>query len=247
MGEKNSEEAKMTFLEHLGEFRRRAIFSLLAIVICTGICYGFREFIFRWLKKPLGNTYTLHFFTPHEGIMVYLKVSFFAGLFLASPIVFYQAWAFVLPALKIKEKKIALRGFFTSILLFITGVLLAYFYLLPFGIKFLLRYATGMTPILSATKYFSFLLIFLLTFGVIFQLPLIMLFLTTTGIISPVFFRKRRREVILGCMIAAAIITPSTDILNMLIVAIPLILLYEIGIICSAVANLRRQKKWEVE
>ncbi|MFH1612343.1 MAG: twin-arginine translocase subunit TatC [bacterium] len=231
----------LTFLDHLGELRKRILNSLIAVFIASIICYLFKKEIFVFLKNPLGKDFTLYYFTPYEGVFVYLKVVFFASIFLAFPFVLYQIWMFILPALKLKERKIAIQGFFVSMFLFFIGVFLAYFYLLPFGIKFLLNFSNDMTPLLSASKYFSFILIFLLTFGIIFQMPLIMLFLTKVGIVKIEFLKKKRKEVILGCAIVSAVITPSADVINMLIVMIPLVILYEIGIICSIVANFKRK------
>lgn len=241
---KKTEEKKMSFLEHLQELRSRSIFSILTLLVTCTLCYFFKDFLFNILKKPLPSEHkSLYFFTVMEGMLTTIKISFFAGLFIASPIILYQIWAFVSPALKIKEKKAIIPLVIFSTGLFFIGIIVSYYFVLPTGIKFLIFFTPAeIKPMLSLSKYISFILYFSLAFGLVFQLPLIIFFLTKINIVTPQFLKTKRKEMIILALVFAAIITPTIDPINQLLITFPLIFLYEIGILTSTIAYKKKEK-----
>ncbi|MBU2591367.1 MAG: twin-arginine translocase subunit TatC [Nitrospinae bacterium] len=224
------DDKEITVVEHLEELRRRLIICVVSVILGAGLCYLVVKRIADLLARPVGN---LVFLSPTEAFVTYLKLSLISGVFLASPIVLYQLWRFVSVALKGDEKKSLLIFAPFSFILFVGGVVFAYFFILPLGMDFMLGFATDtLRPMISFSSYVSFAGMFLLAFGVVFQLPLVMMFLTKIGIISPKFLRKKRRYAILIIFIVSAILTPP-DVITQALMAGPLVVLYEISIILS--------------
>ncbi|RLB06669.1 MAG: twin-arginine translocase subunit TatC, partial [Deltaproteobacteria bacterium] len=207
------EEKKQTFIEHLEELRKRLIISLIAVGIGFGICYIFSKEIFWLLMIPLQKTLppgaSMIFTSLPEAFFTYLKVSLLAGIFLASPVVLYQLWLFVAPALYSHEKRYVIPFVIISTFLFIGGAAFGYFIVFPFGFKFFLGFATDfIRPAPKLKEYLSFCSMLLLTFGLIFELPLFILFLTKLGVVDHRMLSRNRRYVILGIFAVAAILTP---------------------------------------
>lgn len=221
---------QLTLVEHLAEFRRRLIICFVSIFLCSLLCYTVIKRILDLLVKPVGK---LVFIAPQEAFVTYLELSLIAGIFLALPMILYQVWCFISVGLRQNEKKyILLYGPF-SLILFFGGASFAYFIILPLGIKFLLGFATDtLQPMISISRYVSFAGMLLLAFGVVFELPVVIMFLTKIKLVSPKLLREKRKYALLLIFIVAAILTPP-DVVTQLLMAGPLIILYEISILLS--------------
>lgn len=220
----------LALTQHLKELRTRIIKSIFFTIFFSLVVYHYKHYILPFLTKPVGK---LIFIAPQEAFITQIKIALFGGLFLASPFVLYQIWRFISVALKPKEKRYALIFGIISFLFFILGSIFGFFVIIPIGIKFLLGFATDLvTPNITISRYISFVGGLTLIFGIIFELPLILMFLTKVGIVTPEFLSKKRRESTVLIIIAAAIFTPP-DIITQVLMAIPLILLYELGIFFS--------------
>jgi len=238
-------EDKMPLTSHLEELRKRLIRSMIAIGVAFLGCYAFVEDIFRIIAHPLisvlpANGYMVYTGLP-EAFFTYIKVAFYAGLFIASPFVLYQIWKFISPGLFPKEKKFVAPFVITSTLLFIGGVCFGYFLVLPPAYKFFLDFSTDyLKPMLSIREYISLTLKLLLAFGIIFEIPVFLFFMTKIGLVTPRKLAKMRRYAIVVCFIVAAIITPTPDAFTQTMMAIPMIILYEVGIIVSKLATRKK-------
>lgn len=221
----------MPFTQHLEELRKRLIIIFISIGFGFILTYFLSHKIILILKIPLGQD--LIFISPTEAFFVNLKVALFASLFLTIPITLYQLWKFVSPGLLEKEKKHTLPFVVFSTIMFVIGGMFAYYLILPFGIKFLLAYGTnGIKPMLSLGNYISFTTKLILAFGIVFELPLVLLFLTKIGIVTPKFLTRNRKYAILLIFIIAALLTPP-DVFTQILMALPLIVLYEVSILLS--------------
>jgi len=252
-------EAKMPFFGHLEELRKRIIFSLLAIGIGFVFCFNFSESILAFLLEPLDRhlvfirrypflTFSSHsdvppliFLSPAEAFWMHMKLAFFASIFLVLPFLFYQIWKFIAPGLLPKEKRYLVPFVALSTVLFVVGSSFCLFVVLPFALQFLLTYKTQhLRPMLSIGNYMDFTIKFLLAFGLIFELPLAMVLATRLGFLTPEFLARNRKYAIFVNFILAAILTPTPDVFNQSLMAVPLCILYEIGIFAS---RLMRKKK----
>jgi sec-independent protein translocase protein TatC len=229
---------EMTFTEHLEELRVRLTRCLVAVFIGFLACYGFAEQLFLLLMDPLTQQLapsggSLIYTGLPEAFFTHVKVAAIAGLFLVSPYVFYQLWMFIAPGLYEGERKWMIPIAVASAVCFVVGALFGYYIVFPFGFQFFLGYATEfIKPMPSVKEYFSFATSMLFAFGFIFELPLFMLFLSALGIVTYKTLRKYRKYAILGNFVVAAILTPP-DVVSQLLMAGPLCLLYEIGILVS--------------
>ncbi len=239
-------EKKMPFLDHLEELRWTILKSLIAVVIGAIGSYIFSKQIVEFLRRPGPEGLKLIFLGPTEGFMIYIKVSIFAGLILALPFVFYQFWKFIVPGLLEKEKKIVPPIVLFTTFCFLTGAAFAYFVIIPFGLKFLLSFQTDfLEATITIGKYLGFVVTLILIFGVVFELPVLAYFLTKIGILTPEFLSSKRRYGIVIIFIMAAVLTPP-DIFTQLMLAVPLIILYEISIWISRLVK-RKEKQTEAE
>lgn len=229
----------MPFLEHLGELRRRILWSLLAVLICFLPSYAFSSQIFEFLMHPiitnLPKGSTLIFTRPAEGFTTYLKVSFFAGFFFAIPFILYQAWRFVAPGLYKHEKQIVIPFIFFGTLFFAFGASFCYFVAAPPAFKFLLNeysseYVKAFPTIREALSFFMGLL---LGFGLIFEFPLVIFVLSRLGVVTSAWLRRQRKYAILISAVAAAVLTPTTDALSMMMMFLPILVFYELGILVA--------------
>jgi len=223
-------DKRLSFLEHVEELRKRILHSLFFIALMSFGAYFLADKILPFLVRPVGR---LVFISPQEAFLAHIKVSIFCGVMISVPFLLYQVWAFVYHALDKNEVKVIVTLGPLSLFFFIFGVIFGYFVIVPIGIKFLLGFATNyLTPMISVNNYISFVSMLTLVFGVIFELPIIVVFLTRLGIVTPFLLSTKRRYAILFIFIVAALITPP-DIVTQCLMAIPLIVLYEIGIIFS--------------
>jgi len=223
-------EKKMTIIEHLEEFRRRVIISFLSVLIAAGGCYFYAFKILRILTRPAGKI-TLVYLSPIEPFIVRFKIALWSGFVLAFPMILYQVLAFVTPALKKREKRVILPVIFSLIGLFVFGVVFGYRFIMPVGIKWLFQQAGGVIqPNLTASMYVSFASLFLLAFGVSFETPVVILVLVKLGVISPQSLRSNWRFAYLIIITVAAIITPDWSPITMAIMALPMLILYEVSV-----------------
>jgi len=228
-------EDQIPFTAHLEELRKRLIVCFVAVGVGFVAAYGFKEKLFQILTRPLisvMNTRDNLIFTGlPEAFFTYLKVAFLAGLMLAAPVIIYQFWMFVAPGLYDKEKRHLIPIVFLSSVFFIGGALFGYFLVFPFGFKFFLGFATDtIRPLPSMKEYLAFSAKLLLAFGLVFELPLVITFLAKLGIVSVDFLKKNRKYALLLFFVFAAILTPP-DVVTQIMMALPLMVLYEISII----------------
>jgi len=235
-------DKKAPFATYLQEVRKRLILSFIAVGTGFLICYYFSDSIFEILTAPLINNIqnihvesTLIFRTVAEAFFTYMKVGFVAGLMLASPFILYQIWGLVVSRLDQDKRRYVLLFVLGGSLFFVLGILFGYFVALPFGCKFLLRYASNtIKPMPDMNEYLSFSVKFLLTFGLVFEFPILLLILARIGIINAKMLAQKRRYAILLIFVFAFIISPP-DLISQVLMALPLMGLYEVGILLCRV------------
>ena len=247
-----SGEKEMSFLEHLEELRWRLVRSIVAVLAGSVIAFIFKEQILEFLIYPFNEAASmvaedagngivasntkLIYLAPTEAFMVYIKLAVFAGLFIASPYVFYQLWKFIAPGLLEQEKRYVPYFVFFSTFFFMAGAFFCYFVVIKYGLHFLLSFQTEtLEANFAIREYLKFVTLMILTFGIVFEMPILSWFLTRVGILTPKFIREKRRFGIVGIFIVAAILTPP-DPFSQIALAIPLIALYEISIWVSRAA-----------
>jgi sec-independent protein translocase protein TatC len=228
---------EMPILEHLEELRWRIIKVIAAMCIAAVACYFFTDTLFRWIRWPLdmatppNQKINLNYLRLGDSFSIRIKLAMIAAIFITIPISLYQFWRFVTPGLYQHDKKAILPLVFWSSLLFLIGAAMCFFWVMPITIKFLIGIAPeNVTPVLTANEYISFIMWTTVSFGIVFQLPLIALFLGKLGIINWRMLSKGRRYAIVIIAFVAAVVTPSTDALSMILLATPLYMLYEVSI-----------------
>lgn len=229
-------QGEMSFLEHLEEFRWRILYLLIGVVIGTIVAWIFIDFLIDQVllipaKKAQINLQNLR---PFGQLFLYFQVAMIGGVIISIPNVFYQIWKFVAPALKENEKKYVTGIVFFSSICFLSGIIFAYFIMLPLTLAFAGQFGTtAIENNFAIDEYFSIIISVMLAAGVIFELPMLSFFLSKLGILTPSFMKKYRRHSIVAILIVAAVLTPGTDPLAQILLAIPLVLLYEISIFVS--------------
>ena len=228
------EEDKIPFTDHLEELRERLIKSFIAVSVGFAVCYGFKEKLFEIITRPLVSVMDkgdqLIFTGLPEAFFTYLKVAFLAGLILAGPVIIYQFWMFVAPGLYKNERRVMVPIVVLSTLFFIGGALFGYFIVFPWGFQFFLSFASETIKALPSMKeYLSFATKLLLAFGLVFELPIVITFLARLGLVTVPFLRANRKYAVLLFFVGAAMITPP-DVVTQIMMAFPLMLLYEISI-----------------
>jgi len=230
-----NEDDKIPFTAHLEELRTRLIRSFIAVGIGFAVCYGFKEKLFEILMSPLvsvmkGETKMIFTGLP-EAFFTYLKVSFLCGLMLASPILIFEFWMFVSPGLYKKERLILVPIIFLSVVFFLGGSLFGYFIVFPYGFEFFLGFANeNIQAFPSMREYLGFASKMLIAFGLVFELPLVLTSMARLGIVSVDFLKKNRKYAVLMFFTGSAILTPP-DVVTQVMMACPLMLLYEVSII----------------
>lgn len=221
------DDGSMSLIAHLTELRARLIKSLLAVAVGSGVGYYFIDDIMHYLTLPAGK---LYYMQPSEAFFTYIKVAVVAGFLLALPVVFYQVWRFFLPALTRRERMTLGIVVPVSVLLFFAGIAFAFFLVLPAGIRFFMGFGNAeLEALFSVDRYFDFTLSFVLPFGFVFELPLIITILGKLGILTSKFLGRYQRIVIFLSFVLGAIITPTPDIFTQSMIALPMIVLYEVG------------------
>ncbi|ACB84809.1 twin-arginine translocase subunit TatC [Natranaerobius thermophilus] len=230
---------KMSFTDHLGELRQRLIWIVLAFLIATGIAFYFSETLLDIITVPADN---LHYISPAEAFLSQLKLAIIAGLVFSLPVTLYQLIAFVLPALEPGEKKYLFIFLPLALILFVLGVLFAYFVILPLAYRFFINFAReDLLPMITVRSYVSFALGLLLPFGLVFQLPLIVTILSNLELITPEFLRTNRKIAVLITFVIGSFLTPP-DLISQGLLAGPLIILYESSIMVSKFIYRRKNK-----
>jgi sec-independent protein translocase protein TatC len=232
-----SVEDRMPFMEHLGELRVRIMRALYGLLAGTVIALPFSERIVDWLARPVTRLgYELVFTAPAEAFWVQMKVGLIAGVFIAAPVILWQVWAFIAPGLHRHEKKYAVPFVLIGSVMFLAGGAFSLFVVTPYALTFLLGYARpGLKPMITIQNHIDFLLKFTLAFGAVFELPLALTLLARMGVVNARMLAKNRKYAILGAFVAGAILTPTPDAFNQALMAGPLIILYEVGIVCARV------------
>ncbi len=256
---------RMAFSKHLGELRRRL--TVIVVVVLAGflVSFNFSEYLFLVLKLPMnsdvvystvapfiavvpkaGKIHDLVFLAPAEAFWVHMKISLIASIVITSPVSFGQLWGFISPGLHKKEKRLATPFVLVTSGLFILGTLFCFVVVLPFAMKFLLGFKIGtLVPMISVEKYMDFTLKFIIAFGIVFELPVVLVFLTRSGLVSVETLSKNRKYSVLFAFVAAALLTPTPDAFNQTLMAVPIIILYEAGLIASRIFASRRRKAME--
>jgi sec-independent protein translocase protein TatC len=241
-----SNEKNMSLVDHLEDLRRLLVVSLVSILITSlGIYFAFKDQLMDFLLAPMARRgIEIVFLAPTEAFITQIKASFFVGFLVALPIILWQIWSFIMPALHYHERRPVVAIVPASFLLFLAGVSFAYYMVFPLAIIFLIGVAgEGISPMISLSKYVSFLITFCLPFGLVFQLPLVILLLTKLGIVTPAFLAEKRKYALLVIAVLSATLTPP-DVFSMMLMAGPMVLLYEISII---LARIFTRKKVEAE
>ena len=236
----------MSFFDHLEELRRRLLHSLIAVGVSFAICYYFQDQlygVFSNLIFKAGGTLNAASITSPFTIL--LKVAFLASLFLSAPFILAQVWLFISPGLYKRERRYALPFIFFASALFATGGLFGYFIALPFGLKFLLELgkAHNMTVFLTVDDAFDLVFYLELGLGIIFEIPALIFLLSRLGLVSGPFLLRNSKYALLICFVVAAVITPTGDIPNMMIIGLPMIGLYMLGIVIAYVFGKKRKKE----
>lgn len=245
--------AEMPFLDHLEELRWRILWSLLALIACAGISFWIvlRFDVIGILMRPVMpylENGKLHFLSVTAPFFITVKLALALGIVLALPIVIYQLWAFLSPALMPRERRAIIPAFYLGTLLFTAGASLAYFLALPFTIRFMLGFQTqALEPILTAPEYFSFVTKLLLAFGFIFEMPVVAMVLAALGVVTSSWLKSKRRYAFVVMVIAASMITPGDAITITLFLIGPLMLLYELSIGLARMVERGRERALRAE
>jgi sec-independent protein translocase protein TatC len=241
--------AEMPFLDHLEELRWRIIYSLAAALVCIGIGFWIAlQFDIVGLPAkpilPLIPEHKLVYTHPSEGFTVILNAAMTMGFVFASPVILYQLWAFLAPAFLQHEKRVAMGVLFSGLILFVAGAALAWFLVIPLALPWLFQFSgPSMVPLITAEEYFSFVFAMVLTFGVSFELPIVVLGLAALGIVTPQFLNKYRRHAIVLIVIVGAFLTPGDLVYTTIALAIPLYMLYELSVVASYVIFRRKARR----
>ncbi|GJG88402.1 Sec-independent protein translocase protein TatC [Gemmatimonadetes bacterium T265] len=240
---------EMPFLEHLEELRWRLVWSLGALGAGFLVAFAVvsKVDIIRMLERPVLpylHGHKLVYTHPGDPFTIVLNAALVLGVLIASPIIAYQVWAFISPALHRHEKRVVVPVMVGAAALFAAGVSLAFFAVLPFTLGFLLNFQTAsLDPMLTASEYFGFAINLALAFGVVFELPILILALTALGLVTPATLKKFRRHALVLCVIGAAFVTPGADPTSLFALSVPLYLLYEVSILLSIVVFRRRERR----
>lgn len=236
----------MSLLEHLEELRRRLGRSLLAIVVAFGICWFFAKPIFAWLSLPLTQFLApgdkLAFTGLIDPFMLYLKVAALSGVFLASPVVLHQLWLFVAPALYRHERRMVVPFVFFTTVCFVAGGYFGYAVAFPMVCRFLLQMGSDFKQVITINEYFGMASKVILGLGLVFELPMLILFLARIGVVNHRMLLRFFRHAVLAIFLIAALITPTPDIPTQCVFAFPMVGLYLVGVLVAWLFGKRPDK-----
>jgi sec-independent protein translocase protein TatC len=250
---------RMSFMDHLGELRTRLLRMVYGIVLAAIGCLSFSNPLWNFVRQPaaaalkaLGKDENLVQVTPMEAFnVIWFKMPLMCAVFVASPWILYQVWGFIAPGLYKRERRWAAPFIIISAGLFILGGCFAYFVVFRYGLTFLLGIGTAasVTPFISVSEYFDLFVNVILGVGIVFELPVLIFFLTMLRILSPAFLIRHSRYAILAIVVLAAIITPTPDVFNLMLFAAPMVLLFYVGVFASYLLVLHRENRrfpWKV-
>lgn len=224
----------MTFLDHLEELRKRLVVSLIAIAVGFFACWAFAETIFGYLQAPLAQFLppgdTLAYTRLTAPFFLYMKVAFFTGLFVASPVILLQLWLFISPGLYRKERRLAIPFIIFGTLFFILGGYFGYRFLLPATCSFFVETGKEFKQMVTVDDYFSFASTIIMATGIVFETPILIFFLARLGIVTPAFLMQKFKWAVVLSFVVAAVVTPTPDMVTQSALAVPMILLYLIGV-----------------
>lgn len=243
---------KMTFLDHLDELRRRIIVSVLALVVAFAVCFTFSQHIFDFLMGPLRKALPeggeLIATAVPEIFMLYLKMSFFIGIFVASPMILTQVWLFVAPGLYAHERRFAIPFIFFGTFFFLAGAAFGHYVVFPYAAHFLTTFGgESIEILLTVSAVFSFYSKFILGMGVVFEIPTVTFLLARLGLVTPRFLWTKFKYAVLLIFVVAAVITPTPDVVTQSLLAFPMIGLYLLSIGIAAVFGRKRELPEETE
>ena len=238
-----SQDQTMPLTEHLSELRSRIIVILSAIGILFLITYYFSPQLLAFVQKPIGK-HKLVFLSPTEAFFAHLKVSFYVAFFLSLPVTFHQIWRFCSPGLLNTEKRYVVPFVTASSICFTLGALFCYYVVLPFGLDFLLSFGSAtLEPQISINYYISFVFQLVLAFGLVFEVPILVVLLVQIGVLSTKTLTSNRGYVIIGAFVMGAVLTPTPDMFNQILLAGPLLVLFEISVIIGRFIERRKARR----
>ncbi|MCZ6508499.1 MAG: twin-arginine translocase subunit TatC [Acidobacteria bacterium] len=237
---------RMTLIEHLEELRKRIVRALIAPAIAFIGCWTFREQIGDFLARPIYEVLPegtkLAFLGISDPFILYFKLTALVAVFLASPFVFYQVWMFVAPGLYKKERRHALPFILFTTFFFVAGGIFAYFVAFPFAVEFLIGMGSSFEAVITADRYYRFLMYVIFGLGLMFELPVLIFLLAGLGVVTPAFLMKHFRWAVLLIFLLAAFVTPTPDVVNLCVFALPTIALYLLGVGAAALAGMGKKK-----
>jgi sec-independent protein translocase protein TatC len=238
---------RMSLMEHLEELRKRIIWSLVGLAVAFFPCWSYAKEIFAFLVAPLQKLLPpgtkLAFLGLTDPFLMYFKVAGLAALFIASPFILYQAWQFIAPGLYPRERRYALPFVLITTAFFLSGGAFGYYVAFPAAAKFLLGMGDQLTPVITVTTYFGFLMTIILGLGLMFELPVVIFLLSILGVVTPRFLMRQFRWAVVIIFTVAAIVTPTPDIFNQCLFAIPGVALYLLGVGAAALVTRSRDKR----
>ncbi len=237
-------DVPMSVVDHLGELRSRVIKSLILVLVFTICAFVFSDEILAFITRPFTSTgFKLNVFKLTEGFMIRLKASAIVAILVGVPVIMHQVWRFILPAIEKKDRMFSRISLLASILLFYAGVAFVFLFLVPLTVQMLLSFvAKEWISTIGASDYINLVVFFCFIMGLLFELPIILMILTRIGIITPSFLVSKRKYAIVLAFVISAVITPTQDLLTQIVVAVPLIFLYEASIIVSKFTAVRKKK-----
>lgn len=259
-------DKKVPFIEHLAELRSRLIVSIIVVAVFFVILFSYSEYLYSLIILPIKSRFVLQssfpFFNfipmeikgaslivtaPGERFWMHIKISAVGSIVISLPVIIYQAWKFIAPGLFPNEKRYLRPFIVASSIFFIIGAAFCFIVVLPFALGFLLEYkmeeTQGLQTLISIGEYINFSLKFILAFGAVFELPIVILLLTVMGVVTPAMLSKNRKYAVLIAFILAAVLTPTGDAFNLMLMAVPILILYEIGILISRLIANHKEKK----
>ena len=240
---KKVNEKKMSFLEHLEEFRWVMVKCIVSVVVLSIVGYLFAERLVDFITAPY--PYTLIALAPSEPFMLRIKMAITVGSIASLPILIYQFWSFIAPGLLTREKKFVPWIIFFTMLCFLIGASFAYYIIMPLALNFLAKFQTAkLVMSVSIDKYVSFIVTFIIVFGLSFELPIVSVFLAKIGLLTPDFMKKNRVYAILIFFVGGALLTPP-EVMSQIALAVPLIILYEVSIQLTKIFARKREEELE--
>jgi sec-independent protein translocase protein TatC len=247
-GEGPEDDVHLSLRDHLVELRKRLKWAVIWLMVGFSVCYYFAVPLFHFMMRPVlaalpEGEKALHYSSGVEPFLIYLKVGLYAGLFAASPFIFYQIWLFIAPGLYRRERRKVAPFVIAATLFFIGGAAFCYLVILPPAFQFLINSAgPDIKPVLMMDEQLGLVMMLLIAFGIIFELPLVLTLLSMMGIVDYKFLSKYRRHAIILNVAIAAIVTPTGDPFNLALMAVPMLLCYELGVLGAWIFGKKGEK-----